>query len=226
MDRPHMIIAPVKSMKRALEKVAADGTPNDFTQLHDAVRATVTVPTAQDLPTAIASIAREAEAQGWKVERTKARLVNAKGSNRSVTNGYGDTTLYLRAPREGGEMTAELQVNTNPMWWTKEIGPGHGYYELERQIAGRAQAEGRPETPEERELLDQIRAAAKPLYDRAWGASLNGGISGNPADVVMGDAAERQRAATELKELADKTRGLMGEAPTPTTQRGRLPRAA
>ena len=224
MDQPHMIIAPVKSMKRALEKVAADGTPNDLTQLHDAVRATVTVPTAQDLPKAIKAIADEAAAQGWTVERTKARLVNAKGSNRSVTNGYGDTTLYLRGPKEAGGMTAELQINTNPMWWTKEIGPGHGYYELERQIAGRAQAEGRPESPEERELLDQIRAAAKPLYDRAWGASLNGGVSGNAADVVMGDEAERKRAAAELKDLADKTHGLMGEAPTPTSQRGRRPR--
>ena len=153
MDKPHMIIAPVKSMKRALEKVAADKTPNDLTQLHDAVRATVTVPTAQDLPSAIKAITSEAEAQGWKVERTKPRLVNAQGNNRSPDNGYGDTTLYLRAPKDGGEMTAELQINTNPMWWTKEIGPGHDYYALERQISGRAMAEGRPMSTEERDLV-------------------------------------------------------------------------
>ena len=143
MDKPHVIIAPVKSMRRALEKAASDGTPNDLRQLHDAVRATVTVPTAQELPTAIAKITKEAEAQGWKVERVKARLVNESGNNRSPSNGYGDTSLILRAPESAGGLTAELQVNTNPMWWTKEIGPGHGYYELERQITGRAQAEGR-----------------------------------------------------------------------------------
>jgi hypothetical protein len=226
MDQPHVIIAPVKSMKRALEKAASDGTPNDLTQLHDAVRATVTVPTAQDLPTAIAAITKEAEAQGWKVERVKARLVNAQGSNRAPTNGYGDTSLILRGPREAGGLTAELQINTNPMWWTKEIGPGHGYYELERQISGRATAEGRKETPQEKALVTEIQAAAKPLYDRAWGASLNGGATANVRNVVMGDATEQARAQKELSDLQAKTHALMGSAPTPTTQRGRRPRAA
>lgn len=225
MDQPHVIIAPVKSMKRALEKAAADGTPNDLTQLHDAVRATITVPTAQHLPTAIAAITKEAEAQGWKVERVKARLVNAQGSNRSDANGYGDTSLILRGPKEAGGLSAELQINTNPMWWTKEIGPGHGYYELERQIQGRAQAEGRAMTPQERSLVSEIQAAAKPLYDRAWGASLNGGTTANVRNVVMGDATEQARAKQELTDLAAKTHSLMGEAPTPTTQRGRRPRA-
>ena len=226
MDKPHVIIAPVKSMKRALEKAAANGRPNDLTQTHDAVRATVTVPTAQDLPTAISETTKEAEAQGWKVERAKPRLVNAQGSNRAPTNGYGDTSLILRGPREAGGLTAELQLNTNPMWWTKEIGPGHGYYELERQIAGRAQAEGRAQTPQEKELLHEIQAAAKPLYDRAWGASLNGGSTSNVRNVVMGDMAQQAQAKEELAALATKTKALMGEAPTPTTQRGRLPRAS
>ena len=226
MDKPHVIIAPVKSMRRALEKAAADGTPNDLTQLHDAVRATVTVPTGQDLPTAIDTITKQAEAQGWKVERVKARLVNAQGSNRAPTNGYGDTSLILRGPPEAGGLTAELQVNTNPMWWTKEIGPGHGYYELERQLSGRAQAEGRAMTPEEKNLLHEIQAAAKPLYDRAWGASLNGGATSNVERVVLGDTAEQQRAKRELAGLATKTAALMGSAPTPTSQRGHRPRAS
>jgi hypothetical protein len=226
MSKPHVIIAPVKSMRRALEKAAADGTPNDFSHLHDAVRATVTVPTAQDLPHAIATITKEAEARGWKVERTKARLLNAKGSNRSGSNGYGDTTLILRAPPEAGGMTAELQINTNPMWWTKEVGPGHKYYELERQITGRAMAEKRKPTPQESDLVGKIQEAAKPLYDRAHGASLNGGITGNAGDAVMGNESDRAQAQSTLKELADQTAGMMGGPPTPTSQRGRRPRAA
>ena len=64
-----------------------------------------------------------------------------------------------------------------------------------------------------------------PLYDRAWGASLNGGATGAVRDAVMGDQAERARAEKELADLAAKTHTLMGEAPTPTSQRGRRPRA-
>jgi hypothetical protein len=123
-------------------------------------------------------------------------------------------------------MTAELQVNTNPMWWTKEIGPGHAYYELERQITGRALAEQRKATTEEEALVAEIQKAAKPLYDRAWGASLHGGGTDNIERVVMGDEAEQARAKAELETLRQKTAALMGSAPTPTSQRGRRPRAS
>jgi Zeta toxin len=225
MDKPHVIIAPVKSMRRALEKAAADNTPNDLSQTHDVVRGTITVPTAQDLPDAIDKIVKQAEAQGWTVERTKARQLNENGGNRSTGNGYGDTSLILRAGKEGGEMTAELQVNTNPMWWTKEVGPGHAYYELERQILGRAQAEGRKPSKEEEALVADIQKAAKPLYDRAWGASLHGGGTSNIENVVLGNAEERAHAAQALQDLREETQALMGEAPTATSQRGRRPRA-
>ena len=56
MDQPHLIVAPFKSMKRALAKQKSLGHENDFSDLHDAVRATVTVPTAQDLDHALATI--------------------------------------------------------------------------------------------------------------------------------------------------------------------------
>jgi hypothetical protein len=134
--------------------------------------------------------------------------------------------LILRAPPEAGGMTAELQINTNPMWWTKEVGPGHKYYELERQITGRAMAEKRKPTPQESELVGKIQEAAKPLYDRAHGASLNGGITGNAGDAVMGNESDRAQAQSTLKELADQTAGMMGGPPVPTSQRGRRPRAA
>jgi uncharacterized protein YidB (DUF937 family) len=226
MDKPHVIIAPVKSLRRALEKAEQDGTANNLSQVHDLNRATITVPTAQDLPDAINKITAEAEKQGWTVERTKPRLVNENGNNRSDENGYGDTSLILRGPKDAGGMTAELQVNTNPMWWTKEIGPGHAYYELERQITGRALAEQRKATTEEEALVAEIQKAAKPLYDRAWGASLHGGGTDNIERVVMGDEAEQARAKAELETLRQKTAALMGSAPTPTSQRGRRPRAS
>ena len=210
MDKPHVIIAPVKSLKRALEKAAANKSPNDLTNTHDAVRGTITVPTAQELPAAMAAITKEAEAQGWTVERASPRLVNGNGANRA-TNGYGDTSLHLRGPKAAGGMLAELQVHTNPMWWNKEMGPGHAYYELERQISGQAQADGRDMTPEERTLIAEIQKAAKPLYDRAWGSSLNGGATENVRNVVMGTKTEQARAAAELKGLQDRTQALMSQ---------------
>ena len=216
MDKPHVIIAPVKSEERALAKAAANKHPNDLTQMHDAVRGTVTVPTAQELPGALDAITKEAATQGWTVERAMPRLVDAGGGNRA-TNGYGDTSLHLRGPKDAGNMLAELQVHTNPMWWNKEVGPGHAYYELERQISGQAQAQGRDMTPAEKTLIANIQKAAKPLYDRAWGASLNGGATGNVRNVVMGTKDEQARAAAELKGLQDQTHALIGA----TSQRAR-----
>lgn len=49
MDMPQVIVGPVKGIKRTLTKLAANGTPLDSSYLQDAL-ATVTVPTAQELP--------------------------------------------------------------------------------------------------------------------------------------------------------------------------------
>lgn len=209
MDRSHVIIAPVKSLKRALEKAAADGMPGDLSGTHDTVRATVTVPTAQDLPGAVDKIVKAMQSKGWKIERAKPRLINANGGARSGENGYGDLTLYARAPDEAGNVVTELQINTNAMWWAKEVGMGHDFYVQERAIRDGAAADGQRElTPDESKLIDELRADAKPLYDRAWGLSLNGGGDANVGDVVMGDQTEREMIQRRLKELSDRVAAL------------------
>jgi hypothetical protein len=212
MGQTHVIIAPPKDEKRALAKVAGLGQANNVTDLHDMVRGTVTVPTARDLPTAMAKIRREMEQQGWAVENVNPRLADENGSKRSEANGYGDTQLILRGPKSAGGMLAELQLTTNPMWWAKEVGPGHDLYKLERQVTTRASAEKRKPTNEESKLAGEIQKAAKPMYDRAWGASLSGGIHGHP-DVVLGNKKERSASVAKIKELGRKTAGLVSGTP-------------
>lgn len=216
MDQPHLIVAPLKSMKRALAKQKSLGHENDFSDLHDAVRATVTVPTAQDLEHTLATIRGEVAKHGWKVERMKRRLVDANGSNRSTENGYGDTTLILRAPESAGGLTTELQVNTNPLWWTKEIGPGHHYYELERQVDELSKQQQREPTPAEKSLVADLQKAAKPYYDRAWGVSQHGGLVADPHEVILGTRNEQRAAATELKSLTARTHAVLAGTPLPT----------
>jgi hypothetical protein len=218
MDKSHVIIAPVKDQKRALAKVAGLGHAGDARELHDMVRATVTVPSAHDLPTAMAKIKEQMAQGGWTVEHVKPRLADATGSKRFESNGYGDMSLILRGPKESGGMLAELQLNTNPMWWTKEVGPGHDLFDLERQVTGRAAAEKRKPTNDESKLAGDIQSTARPLYDRAWGASLHGGIHGQP-DAVLGNEAERSSTVAKIKELGRKTAGLASGMPTTAPRR-------
>jgi hypothetical protein len=221
MDQPHLIVAPIKSLKRAIAKQASLGHANDFSDLHDAVRATVTVPTAQDLEHTLATIRQQVAAKGWTVERMKRRLVDANGSNRSTENGYGDTTLILRAPESAGGLTTELQVNTNPLWWTKEIGPGHHYYELERQVEELAKQQKREPTPAEKQVVADLQKAAKPYYDRAWGVSQHGGLVADPHEVILGTRDEQRAAARELKGLTARTNAILAGTQEPTGNRAR-----
>ena len=216
MDQPHLIVAPLKSMKRALAKQKSLGHENDFSDLHDAVRATLTVPTAQNLDHALATIREQVTKHGWTVERLKPRLVDGNGSNRSSENGYGDTTLILRAPESAGGLTTELQVNTNPLWWTKEVGPGHHYYELERQVDELSKQQKREPSEAEKALVGDLQKAAKPYYDRAWGVSQHGGLVADPHEVILGTRNEQRAAATELKSLTARTNAILAGTPLPT----------
>ena len=207
MDRPHVLIAPVKGRKRAAQKLAADGT--DASALYDALRGTVTVPRSADMPHAIDTIVRQARARGWTVEHAKNRFANAEGDARFPQNGYGDVNLTLRAPVSQGGHAVELQVNTNPMWWAKEVGPGHKFYEVERHVNDEAAAQGnRALTPDEQKLIDDAQAAAKPIYDRAAAVSQQRGGDKNIGDTLTGDAASKKELASSLSSLQDRLTAL------------------
>ena len=170
MDTPHVIIAPVKSLKRSLEKAAADGMPGDLSGTQDTVRATVTVPTAQNLPGTVGTILQRMQAAGWKVERAKPRLIDANGSSRSPQNGYGDLTLYVRSPASAGNICCELQINTNPLWWTKSSAAWDTTFtRRERTLRDGAAAESRPMNEPEKQVVGQLNDAAKQLYDQRLG---------------------------------------------------------
>jgi hypothetical protein len=215
MDQSHGIIAPVKGIARALEKAHQDaaegeGVTGDLRGVQDAVRGTITVPTAQEIAPAIDEIVKQSEAKGWKVERTKGRLADHNGSNRHPRNGYGDTTLYIRAPEAGGKMVSELQVNTNPMFWAKQVGPGHELYEMERQIKGQAEASGhRDLTPAEKNLIQTIQDTAKPIYNNAWGVSQHGGVVGDPKSVIIGNEHAQQQLQGKITALRSQTDAIM-----------------
>lgn len=206
MGSAHVLIAPVKGRARMLQKMAADGTPTDASGVHDTVRGTLTVPTANDVPAAIRAIVRQAEANGWKVERNKNKLADSNGSKRMSSSGYGDFTLILRAPASAGGLATELQVNTNPMWWTKEVGMGHKFYELERQIKDRATTAQRKQTSQEDALLGQISKSAKPLYDTAWGMATNGTIPSDIGKEVVGNQGPALKSS--LADLTAQTAAL------------------
>ena len=201
MDQPHVVIGPVKSLRRSLQKLHALGADGDSTFLRDSLRATVTVPTAQDMPDAMAALVKRLEANGWKCERIKNRLVDADGGRRMPITGYGEIGMDWRLPAEDGGMIAEIQVNTNPMWWTKEIGPGHKFYEVERGVRERGLAEQRPLTSDELAIQSAVGSQESMLNDRAWGIALNGGGDPNISRAVMGSSAENARVLGALKDL-------------------------
>ena len=212
MDEPHVIIAPTKSLRRLTQKLAADDMTGDASEIQDLLRATVTVPTADQLPDAISAVTKQLDEKGWTVERVKNRLADGSGSQRTPT-GYGDIVLYARVPpdvqRQMSDqgLVGEIQINTNPMWYMKEAGSGHDFYGQERQVRDLAASEGRRMTDEEKAAVKTSSDASAPLYDRAWGASLHGGTG--TADAITGD---QQQTLQALKQIQRDVASILSRA--------------
>lgn len=167
-DQPAVIIGPVKKVERVRDKALGG---EDASHITDVVRGTVLTPDTDMLGDAIQKIMDQVKAQGdgWKIDLVKNRLASDGGSKRFGGSGYGDISLIITSPT----MSYELQVNTAPLWYQKEVSEGHKLYERERVILEKAEREGRDLTGEEQSTLKQLYAKAKPLYDHAWAVSMN-----------------------------------------------------
>lgn len=184
-NRP--MLAPLKGVKRAAEKVMVDyrnedGT-YDPTKLKDLVRGTIVVDTPEQ--------ARQA------IEAVKARfgdgvVVNGDGissSDRPPRNedGYRDANLTVTID---GHAT-ELQINTRPMLAAKE--KGHKLYEQKRSIVAKAKSEGRALTADERARVDALTAGMREIYDSAWAETL--ASAGKPAATMARSMASGERSS-------------------------------
>lgn len=179
---PYIIMAGVKGKDRAAEKVR-DDYGGDWSQIKDAVRASVVVGTANEIPGTIASLRQELESQGWSLwQQPKNRYEEDAG--------YKDINLIARSP-EGHPV--ELQVNTKDMLRAKSL-LGHGYYEDYRTLKGKKEGgEGSALTPEEEQRYEWLDQEMKKLYDAAWSASL--GLGSDDLDEMLRSAGHGEAGA-------------------------------
>lgn len=130
-DEPQIILAPLKGLPRATEKVETkyDG---DWDKLQDVVRGTVVVPHLNDMPAMIESLRKRARAAGFEIRKAENRYVDGPEPHNTgpTPQGYRDMAVALVHPN--GTVT-ELQLQTNPMFRAKE-GEGHTLYEESRTI--------------------------------------------------------------------------------------------
>lgn len=156
---PVVVLAPLKSYKRAGEKVDED-YDGDWGKLTDVVRGTVAVDTKGEIPGAVRAVKERMAQQGFELACKPANRMETP-----VEGGYRDIMLKFKTP-EG--LVAEVQVNTKYMLYAKEVGPGHKLYEEYRTIVGSAKKSKRPFTPEESKRLKVLTKQSQELYDRVW----------------------------------------------------------
>jgi hypothetical protein len=149
------MLAPLKSLKRAAEKLAIEeGFQVD--NIKDLLRSTIVVDSYADAPAIVDEIRKE-----FDVVRIKDRagaLTAQQGvepSDRQGLGGYADVLINVRMPN--GTL-GEIQINTPAMLAAKD-GQGHKLYE-----AAREQPDGSP-------LRAEIYDAMRGLYDAAFAAA-------------------------------------------------------
>jgi hypothetical protein len=187
LDRPGgvLLLAPLKSQKRAKEKVEAD-YQGDWSKLTDVVRATLAVDTYKELKPLLARL-KQAGLQ--LARRPKDRFV------KPVDVGYRDVLMNVRLPN--GHI-GELQLHVKTMLKAKEV--AHKLYEETRSIAARLATEGRDEsrmTREERAVYDAANARAREIYAQAWSQAIAKAFGARFLRLLggMGESKGAKRAA-------------------------------
>ena len=152
---PILITAPLKSKKRAEEKVEAELDGN-WSELADVVRATIAVDRFDDLDGVVKSL----KESGMKLARApKDRFV------KPTVGGYRDVLLNVSFPN--GHI-GELQLHVKGMLKAKES-IGHKYYEKVRTIEDESKKEGRDHlTDDEQKIVDELNEESRKLYEAAW----------------------------------------------------------
>lgn len=163
-----LFIAPIKSDKRATEKVEKD-YGGHWEKLVDAVRASIAVDTMEELK----GVLDHLKQKGLKLARApKDRF------NKPLPSGYRD--LMMNITLENG-MVAELQLHVKEMIQAKEA--AHHDYEvqsaIERNNIGKAKHEW---APEDQEKWQQAFDAQEKIYGAAWSVIEDGQKAGENAD--------------------------------------------
>lgn len=153
---PVLITAPIKSTKRAREKVAAD-YGGDWNKLCDGVRCSVAVDSFEELPDLIKNFR---EKTGCKiVGRVKNRL------KKRAPCGYGDILCNVDF---GNGFVGEVQFHVKPMLHAKEFEGGHKLYERERALKAKCGNNVESLSKEEQLELTENIADQRKLYDDAF----------------------------------------------------------
>lgn len=152
------LIAPLKSIGRAAEKVVND-YQGDAGKISDLLRATVIVDRYSDAAKVIAALANGVEVVKIKNKAgadlsslsadLKSKVMN---QDRSTFGGYADVSMVVRT---GNGVLAEVQINVPSMMAVKDS-EGHKLYE-----AARAQADGSKEKAELNSVMAEV-------YDEAY----------------------------------------------------------
>lgn len=148
-----VMLAPVKSFARAMEKVCAD-YQGDATRLKDAVRGTLVVATASEAQTLLAKVADLLPVQvkrNWLLEGAKVPAPM-----------YRDILVYV----EVQGVICELQINTQAMVQAKDY--GHRLYEGQRALIAQAALWNDGVDEEEFKQLQRLVRRQIQLYTDAW----------------------------------------------------------
>jgi hypothetical protein len=151
-----LFVAPLKSEKRAKEKVEAD-YEGDWSKLKDLVRASISVPSVADIHEAL----RRVKESGLEMAaQPKDRFA------KPTQEGYRDLNTLWTLPNG---MIAELQFHISPMLAAKN--EGHKHYETQRSIQAKHAGSSEPDeswSDEEHEQFYSSRKAQKDLYTGVW----------------------------------------------------------
>lgn len=151
---PMLITAPIKSSKRAKEKVDTDYN-GDWSKLLDGTRATIAVDSFKDVNGVMGKL-RES---GMELARAP------KDRFKKPTAGYRDILMNVKLPN--GHV-GELQLHLKPMLKTKQE-VGHKLYEQARSISAKAKQEGRDKMNDEEEKQFQaLTKAMEDTYNHVW----------------------------------------------------------
>lgn len=152
---PILLTAPVKSSKRAKEKVDTD-FDGDWGRLTDGVRCSVVVDSYDELP----GVIKRFEKSGCKiVGKPKNRLA------KRLKSGYAD---ILCNAEFGNGFVGEVQFHLKEMLNAKQFGGGHKLYETERSLCAKCGNDLRRLKKEDKLAMKQCLANQKKLYDGAY----------------------------------------------------------
>ncbi len=176
------ILAPVKSMKRAVEKLVQGDF--DTSSIKDLLRSTIVVERYADAQGVLDAISRE-----FKIIRIKNRSgVDLSGEKMEVAprqayGGYADILVNVELP-DG--TVGEIQINVPSMLAAKEL--GHELYEIERSL------------PEDSDQRDEVTNVMSSLYDAAYfnegGVLLKQMPSSGAPDLPFGSLVGRSSVAS------------------------------